>query len=157
MEVYELHRGNLVTYNDITVKFITFVDDKLKKCLVQYPDGSTKQVQRNKLNFIEVDEEFLLKNGFHRSTLEHYPNDFYYKTSLKKDGLQIHYTTYIDNMCISKVRIAEVGNMIIESVGDSSVNHFQNIITLAGHPEIVNSMYVKKSYSFLDDEEWIKF
>lgn len=158
MEAYELHRGNLVTYNDITVKFITFVDDKLKKCLVQYPDGTTKQVQRSKLEFIEVDNEFLLHNDFHPSSNSNYADSlFFYKTTLKNDGLQIRCHTSIEGLAMGSVAITEVGNVTIESVGDNSVNHFQNIITLAGHPEIVNKMKVKKSYSVIDDEEWITF
>lgn len=85
MEAYELHRGNLVTYNDTTVKFISFTDDKCKKCLVQYPDGKTKQVSISKLCFIEIDDDFLLNNGFHRSSNELYADSlFFYKTSLEK-------------------------------------------------------------------------
>lgn len=67
------------------------------------------------------------------------------------------YRTYIENLALSSIKITDLGNVTIQSAGDSSVNHFQNLVRLAGHPEIVNKMKVKKSYSFMDDEEWITF
>lgn len=154
MEAYELHRGNYVTYNSITVKFISFVDDKCKKCTVQYPDGKTKTVWASKLNFIEVDDEFLLNNNFHRDTLKQYEDHvFHSNVSINKNGFHIIYHTYIDDLCVTAIKVFNIGGGMIESIGDGSVSHFQSIINLAGHPEFIKDLKIKKSYNIIDDNE----